>query len=61
MTGDIHVVEQGDAWEVWRQGDSMPLGSFLTRGEAVERAAAQARADGVEVTDHSPDDQAGAG
>lgn len=51
-TADIHVVEQGDSWEVWRVGDSMPLGSYVTRGEADERATAQAEADGVRVLRH---------
>ncbi|QXC60873.1 hypothetical protein KSP35_21545 [Aquihabitans sp. G128] len=49
---DIHVVEQGDGWEVWRIGDSMPLGSYVTLGEAEEQAQAQAALDGVAVVDH---------
>lgn len=38
--GTIHVVERGDSWEVWRVGDSMPLGTYVTRGEADEQAEA---------------------
>ncbi len=49
---DIHLVEQGDSWEVWRVGDSMPLGSFMTRGEAEEKGMAQAEADGVRFLTH---------
>ncbi|CAN5552575.1 hypothetical protein BH10ACT1_BH10ACT1_13050 [soil metagenome] len=49
---NIHVVEQGDGWEVWRKGDSMPLGSYVTQGEAEEQARAQAELDGVQVVDH---------
>lgn len=49
---DIHVVEQGDSWEVWRVGDSMPLGTFMTLGEAEEKGAAQAEADGVRFRTH---------
>ena len=50
--GNIHVVELGDGWEVRRVGDSMPLGTYLTEGEAVERAQAQADLDGVQVVEH---------
>ncbi len=49
---DIHVVETGENWEVWRKGESMPLGTFFTRSEADERAAAQAAEDGVRYVDH---------
>ncbi|HRW39007.1 MAG: hypothetical protein KDB04_06550 [Acidimicrobiales bacterium] len=44
--GTIHVVERGDSWEVWRQGDSMPLGTYVTRLEADERASAEAAREG---------------
>lgn len=50
--GSIHVVEQGDGWEVWRVGDSMPLGTYVTQGEAEEHAQSQALLDGVTVVDH---------
>ncbi len=53
MTGTIHVVEQGDGWEVRREGDSMPLGRYQTEGEAMELAQAQARLEGVEVEGHT--------
>jgi len=57
MASDIHLVELGDSWEVWRQGDSMPLGTFVTRGEAEERGQAQADEDGVGFHPHGlPDD-----
>jgi len=49
---NFHVVEQGDSWEVWRQGDSMPLGTYVTQGEAEEHAQAQADREGVQVVDH---------
>jgi hypothetical protein len=49
---NLHVLEQGDGWEVWRKGDSMPLGSYVTQGEAEERAAAQAAEEGVQVVEH---------
>lgn len=52
MASDIHVVERGDSWEVWRRGDSMPLGTFFTQLEADEHAAAQATEDGVAYVDH---------
>ena len=45
-SGEIHVIERGDSWEVWRRGDSMPLGTYVTRGEAEERAEAAAAAAG---------------
>lgn len=50
--GDIHLVEQGDSWEVWRVGDSMPLGTFMTRGEAEAKGEAQAETDGVRFFAH---------
>src|SRR5690606_965435 len=25
---EIHVIEKGDSWEVWKEGDSMPLGTY---------------------------------
>jgi hypothetical protein len=59
MTDDIHVVEQGDGWEVRRTGDSMPLGTYLTQGEAEDQARAQAEVDGVAVLDHDLDIAAG--
>jgi hypothetical protein len=43
---EIHVIERGDSWEVWRRGDSMPLGTYVTRGEAEERAETAAAAAG---------------
>ncbi len=55
MAGTIHIVEQGDGWEVWRQGDSMPLGSYVTQGEAEEHARSQAEIDGVPLEEHELD------
>jgi len=55
MTGSIHVVEQGDGWEVRREGDSMPLGTYLTLAEAEEKAQAQADLDDVAVVEHDRD------
>lgn len=49
---DLHVIEQGDRWEVWRLGDSMPLGTYATLAAAEEQARAQAAVDGVSVVDH---------
>lgn len=51
-TGNIHIVTQGDSWEVRREGDSKPLGTYFTEGEAEEKARAQAALDGVEVVLH---------
>ncbi len=47
--GEIHVVERGDGWEVWRHGDSMPLGTYVTRAEADQHAADQSELDGSTV------------
>jgi hypothetical protein len=58
---NLHVVERGDSWEVWRRGDSMPLGTYVTSMEAEERAATQAAEEGVEVEDHDLDLPAGEG
>jgi hypothetical protein len=52
MARDIHVVETGEDWEVWRLSDSMPLGKFPTHGEAVEMGEAQAAQDGVAFHPH---------
>ncbi len=49
MPADIHVLETGQGWEVWRLGDSMPLGTYPTEIEADEMAAAQAARDGSNV------------
>ena len=49
MADDIHVLETGQGWEVWRVGDSMPLGTYMTEGEAEERAKAQAVEVGSDV------------
>ncbi|MGI8757515.1 MAG: hypothetical protein ACR2MB_16985 [Acidimicrobiales bacterium] len=51
MADEIHVFETGQSWEVWRKGDSMPLGTFHTRMEADEHAAAQAEHDHVGYVD----------
>ena len=55
MPAEIHVLETGQGWEVWRVGDSMPLGSYVTEIEADEQAAAQATLDGstVRIDDRS--------
>ena len=58
-TGDIHVVEHGDGWEVRRVGDSMPLGTYVTKGEAEDRAIAQAEIDGVRALGHELVDEGG--
>ena len=55
MTDNIHVVELGDGWEVRRLGDSMPLGTYLTQGEAEEHARAAARDGDAQVVDHELD------
>jgi hypothetical protein len=47
---EIHVLEKGDSWEVWKQGDSMPLGTYVTEGEAVAKAQAAAEAEGPEAS-----------
>lgn len=55
MARDIHLVEQGDSWEVWRAGDSMPLGTYVTRMEAEEHGQTQAAEDGVGFHPHGLD------
>lgn len=55
VPGNIHLIEQGDAWEVWQEGDSMPLGSYFTRPEAEDAGQAKADADGVTFERHGPD------
>lgn len=49
MPADIHVIEMGDGWEVRRVGDSMPLGTYMTEGEARGHADDQAERDGSTV------------
>lgn len=49
MPADIHVLETGQGWEVWRIGDSMPLGHYPTEIEADAMAAEQAARDGSKV------------
>ncbi|MCU1372200.1 MAG: hypothetical protein JWO77_3394 [Ilumatobacteraceae bacterium] len=47
---EIHVLEKGDSWEVWKEGDSMPLGTYPTEGEAVAHAEAAAADAGPQAT-----------
>jgi hypothetical protein len=51
---EIHVLEKGDSWQVWKEGDSMPLGTYVTEGEAIAsaEAAAQAEGPGASVVGH---------
>lgn len=47
---EIHVLERGDSWQVWKDGDSMPLGTYATESEAVARAEAAASEEAAETT-----------
>lgn len=49
---EIHVLEKGDAWEVWKKGDSMPLGTYPTEGEALEHAEAASAEPDATVIGH---------
>lgn len=55
MAQEIHVVPNGDRWEVTRSGDAEPIATFDTQAEAIDFGRDQARNDEVEFVIHGAD------
>jgi hypothetical protein len=52
---DIHVVPNGNQWNVVREGGSTPLSTHRTQGAAEDAGRTVARRDSVELVTHRPD------